>query len=280
LWISLEPGMTLENVLHHIALSYGKVLASAESEILAAQVRALLADKKALIVLDAAENLSKDTLEQILPGTRNCSMIVTTRTRFPLERLGQTITLDVLSPDASISLLKQSAGYRRVSSDRDAALKVCQILGHHPLAIEVAGRLALSRDWTMQSLLENLQLSLSGSSGAMDPVAPVTAVLSAIYDLLSGEEKRALTAAAIFEGDFDPTGLAYVADQPEGTTIYLLDNLVNRSLILRSTGQSYRLHPLVRAYVRRVTEESTLQEMHRRHAQYFLKWVRAARRGK
>jgi hypothetical protein len=281
LWISLEPGMTLENVLHHIALSYGKVLASAESEILAAQVRALLADKKALIVLDAAENLSEDTLEQILPGTRNCSMIVTTRTRFPkLERLGQTITLDVLSPDASISLLKQSAGYRRVSSDRDAALKVCQILGHHPLAIEVAGRLALSRNWTMQSLLNNLQSPVLGSSEAVDPLSSVTRALHVSYESLSDEEKRVLMAAAIFAEDFDPTKLAYVVAQPEGTTAYHLDNLVNRSLILRSTGQSYRLHPLVRAYVRHVTEEIALQEMRRRHAQYFLKWVRAERRGK
>jgi hypothetical protein len=87
-------------------------------------------------------------------------------------------------------------------------------------------------------------------------------------------------AAAIFAEDFDPTKLAYVVAQPEGTTAYHLDNLVNRSLILRSTGQSYRLHPLVRAYVRHVTEEIALQEMRRRHAQYFLKWVRAERRGK
>jgi predicted ATPase len=244
-------------------------------------VRALLADKKALIVLDGAENLSEDTLEQIFPGTRNCSMIVTTRTRFPkLERVGQTITLDVLSPDASISLLKQSAGYQRILSNSNAAREVCQVLGHHPLAIEVAGRLARSRNWTMQSLLENLQLPALGSSEAVDPLAPVTRALSVSYDSLSGEERRALMAAAIFEGDFDPTGLAYVADQPEGTTIYLLDNLVNRSLIFRGTGQSYRLHPLVRAYVRHVTEKITLQEMRRRHAQYFLKWVRAERRGK
>ena len=281
LWISLESGTTLENVLHHIALSYGRVLADAESETLAAQVRALLADKKALIVLDGAENLSEDTLEQIFPGTRNCSMIVTTRTRFPkLERVGQTITLDVLSPDASISLLKQSAGYQRVSSNSNAAREVCQVLGHHPLAIEVAGRLARSRNWTMQSLLENLQSPALGSSEAVHPLAPVTRALSVSYDSLSGEERRALMAAAIFEGDFDPTGLAYVADQPEGATLYLLDNLVNRSLIFRGTGQSYRLHPLVRGYIRHVTEESTLQEMRRRHAQYFLKWVRAERRGK
>jgi hypothetical protein len=132
----------------------------------------------------------------------------------------------------------------------------------------------------MQSLLNNLQSPVLGSSEAVDPLSSVTRALHVSYESLSDEEKRVLMAAAIFEGDFDPTGLAYVADQPDGTTIYLLDNLVNRSLILQSTGQSYRLHPLVRAYVRRVTEESTLQEMHRRHAQYFLEWVRAARRGK
>lgn len=280
LWIGLEPATTLENVLHHIALSYGEVLADAESEALAAKVRALLTDKKALVVLDAAENLSGDDIKQAIPGTRNSSVMLTTRRRFPeLEHLGHTLVIDVLPDEYSFALLRHLAGYQRVSAEKDKALEICRRLGYHPLAIEIAGRLARSQGWSIQSLLEILKSSVLDLSEA-DPLAPVTQALSASYETLHDEEKRALMAASVFEGDFDVTGLAYVLNaQQKGPVIYLLDNLLNRSLVVRSADQSYRLHPLIRAYIRRVADPQLLQEMHRRHAVYFLKWIRAEKRG-
>lgn len=276
LWVSLESGTTLENVLHHIALSYGQVLAEMETEALAAQVRSLLASKKALIVLDSAENLSEDELRQLLPGVPNCPVLITTRTRFTeLERLGQTVSVGVLPDDDSLALLRRSAGYRRVSADKDLALQVCQLLGHHPLALEVAGRLAQIRNWDMQTLLNNLQTSMGDTPEMDTPIANVSRAFSASYDSLTDEQKGVLMASSIFEGDFVADGVAYLlGDQPPGTVEYLLDGLANRSLISRGRERTFRVHPLIRTYVRRVADKDALEKMRRRHARYMLRWVR------
>jgi len=279
LWIALEPGITLKNVLHHIALSYGNVLADTEAEALAAQIRSLLASKKALIVLDSAENLSENELKQLIPGTRSCPVIITTRARFSeLERLGQTIFLDVLPRKHSLSLLRRAAGYQRVSSAEKVALEICELLGDHPLAIEIAGRLARSRGWNMQSLLGNLQVSTLELPGADTPGSSIPRAFAASYESLTDEQKRALMAASIFEGDFDVEGAArLLSTRDKGIVENLLDSLVNRSLVSRSGGQTYRVHPLIRAYTRSVAEDSELEKMRHRHARYFLKWVRTVR---
>jgi len=276
LWVTLEPGTTLENVLHHIALSYGQVLADMEVETLAAQVRALLASKKAFVVLDSAENLSENEIEQLLPGTSNCSVLATTRTRLTkLERFGQTFSLDVLPAEHSLSLLRRSAGYRRVSTARDVALEVCQLLGHLPLAIEIAGHLAQARGWDMQSLLENLQASMRDVSEMDRPISSVTHAFSTSYDSLSNEQKRVLVACSVFKGHFSVDGLAYlIGAEPKGTVEYLLYGLVNRSLVSRDRNQAFRVHPLIRAYVHSVADQSGLEKMRSRHARYVLRWVR------
>ena len=276
LWVTLESGTTLENALHHIALSYDQVLAEMETEALAAQVRSLLASKKALIVLDSAENLSEGELRQLLPGVPNCPALVTTRTRFTeLEHLGQTVSVGVLPNDDSLTLLRRSAGYRRVSADKATALQVCQLLGHHPLAIEVAGRLAQIRNWDIQTLLDNLQ-AFMGDTPEMDtPIADVSRAFSASYDSLTDEQKEVLMAGSIFEGVFVADGVAYLlGDQPTGTIEYLLDGLANRSLISLGRERTFRVHPLIRAYVRRVADKDALEKLRRRHARYMLRWVR------
>ncbi len=281
LWITLESGTTLENVLHHIALSYGRVLAEMETEALTAQVRSLLASKKALIVLDSAENLAETGLRQLLPGTPNCPVLVTTRERFTkLEHLGQAVFIDVLPDNDSLALLRRSAGYRRVSADKDTALQVCQLLGHHPLAIEVAGRLAQIRDWDMRTLLDNLQMSMGDTLKMNTPIADVSRAFSASYDSLTDEQKRVLTAGAVFEGDFATDGVAYLlGDQPTGTVESLLDGLTNRSLISRGRERTFRVHPLIRTYVRSVADKDTLEKMRRRHARYMLRWLRKVKGG-
>jgi len=275
LWITLESGMTLENVLHHIALSYGQVLAKVEAEALAAQIRSLLASKKALIVLDSAENLSEDALKQLLPGTPHCPVLITTRTRFTeLERWGQVVSIDGLLKDDSLALLRQSAGYRRVSSDEDTALQVCQFLGYHPLAIEIAGRLARDRDMDMKTLLKTLQASREDNLEMGAPFAEVSRAFSASYEALSDEQKKVLKASSIFEGPFIADWIAHLIKKPPERTEYLLDGLVKLSLISRDRHQKFRVHPLVRAYMHSETNENELNEMRGRFPHSMLEWIR------
>jgi len=269
LWISVGAGTTSKSILRHIALSYGKELVDAELETLSAQVRTLLANKQTLIVLDSAESLPEDELEYLIPGTPKCSLLMTTRKRFiQLEQLGETVTLRELPREHSLSLLRKSAGYRRVTTALEIASKICALLGDHPLAIEIAGRLARHRGWDMLSLLGNLQK-------AEIPDVNLSHILALSYEALTSEQKKVLTAAAVFEGSFSADGVAFLLKQEKSWIVEShLDTLYILSLVKRDVDGMYQTHPLVRTYVRSVTENEKLQEMYHRHARYMLQWTR------
>lgn len=277
LWIS-GPGISPKTVLHHIALSYGEVLGDAELETLSAQVRALLADKKALIVLDSAEGLSEEDLKQLIPGTSGCAVLFTTRNSFKIEHLGgRTISLGGLSREHSISLLRTSAGYQRVLAAPEIASEICAFLGDHPLAIEIAGRQAQHKGWDLQSLLEELTHVSKPSESPFDRIlSPL--VLS--YEALTDEQKKVLTAAAIFETSCPAEGVAYLLEQQDVRKVEnLMDELLARSLVLRYGGGAYYLHPLVRTYVRGAAKSEDLAKMEHRHAQYTLRRIIAIKKG-
>lgn len=278
LWIS-EPVISPRTVLHHIALSYGKVLGDAELETLSAQVRALLADKRALIVLDSAEDLSEEDLKQLIPGTPGCVVLFTTRNSFEIvEHLGgRTISLGGLPREHSLSLLRMSAGYQRVLAAQEIASKICEFLGDHPLAIEIAGRQAQHKGWDLQSLLEELTRVSKPSESPFDRII---SALALSCEPLTDEQKKVLRAAAIFETSCPAEGVAYLLEQQDVRKVEnLMDELWDRSLVLRYGGGAYYLHPLVRTYVRGTIKSEDLAKMNYRHAQYTLRRIRAIKKG-
>lgn len=227
-------------------------------------------------MLDSAESLSEAELELLLPGTLDCSVLVTTQNRFiNLERFGKVISLDALPEEHSLSLLRRAAGFQPVSEAQGVALQVCKLLGHHPLALEIAGRLAKNRGWDMPTLLKNLKESESGTSESeRDTLSVVTSTIAASYDALTSEQKKVLIAASTFEEDFGTEGVIYLTNIRRETVEYLLDELVNRSLVSRGRDQTFRVHPLIRSHVRKVADKKELKAMRHRHARYMLYWMR------
>lgn len=276
-WIS-GPRIDPKTVFHHIALSYGKALGDAELETLSAQVRALLADKRALIVVDSAEDLSEEGLKQLIPGAPGCVMLFTTRNSFEIERLGgRTISLGGLPREHSISLLRTSAGHQRVLAAQEIASEICEFLGDHPFAIGIAGRQAQHKGWDLQSLLEELTRVSKPSEGL---IGRILSPLALSYEALTDEQKRVLTAASIFEASCHTEGVAYLLEQQDVRKVEnLMDELLARSLVLRYSGGAYYLHPLVRTYVRGTAKSEDLAKMEHRHAQYTLRRIRAIKEG-
>lgn len=98
--------------------------------------RSLLARRRVLIVLDGAEDTRQ--IEDLLPGDSSCAVIVTSRRDLPsLERAAQ-FDLAGLASSESVRLLEQIADMR-IKQNIDAARRLCDTLGHNPLAIRIAG---------------------------------------------------------------------------------------------------------------------------------------------
>jgi predicted ATPase len=285
LWIAVGPHTTPDSALHHIALSYDMDLDDAEIQTLSAQVRSLLATKKTLLVLDGIEGWSDTDIELLLPGTENCQVIITTRRHFrTLERLGSVTSLDALSRSVSLTLLRKVAGYQRSLEREQVADELCALLGDHPLAIDIAGRVAKSEDLDLKGLLQRLRetgerLAVLELPSAQTPDASISLAFRVSYDRLTETQQEVFRAAAVFEGEFAIEGITYLLNKKDLVVEEMLENLVEVSLVSRAARQQYRVHPLLRDYALTLAmqHEGELDMLRRRHARYFLKWIKSVK---
>ncbi|XVQ08309.1 BTAD domain-containing putative transcriptional regulator [Spirillospora sp. CA-255316] len=103
----------------------------------AAALRARLADRRVLLVLDDAADARQ--VEALLPGTAGCAVLVTSRS--PLAELpgNRTVRLAPFAPEEAAGLLRRMIGDARVEAEPGAARRVAEACGHLPLALRIAG---------------------------------------------------------------------------------------------------------------------------------------------
>ncbi|BBD57783.1 putative kinesin light chain [Nostoc sp. HK-01] len=115
------------------------------------------ADLPILIVFDDVTSL--DNLGEVVPSDNRFRVLVTTRLRNLDPNFIQEISLDVLSPDKALELLKKLLGKdKRVDNQQQAADAICEVLEYLPLGIELVGAyLAQDPDLHLYIMLERLQ---------------------------------------------------------------------------------------------------------------------------
>jgi DNA-binding SARP family transcriptional activator len=105
----------------------------------AALYRTLLADRRALVVLDDARDT--DQLRPLLPGNPGCLVLVTSRDQLVglvAQQGARRLTLDALTPDEAKALLVRVLGDRRVRTEPVATAELLRACGRLPLALRIA----------------------------------------------------------------------------------------------------------------------------------------------
>ncbi|MER5649228.1 BTAD domain-containing putative transcriptional regulator [Streptosporangium sp. NPDC002524] len=215
--------------------------------------RTLLADRRKLVVLDDAA--SEAQVRPLLPGGRDCGVIVTSRNRLAGLDGAAFVDLGMLPPETAVDLLVRIAGADRIAADPDAARHIVRQCGGLPLALRVAGaRLASRRRWSVRRLADRL----TDEQHRLDELAAgdleVRASIALSYDMLSAAEKRTLRRLGLLGLPSFPVWVAAIAtDTGPREAERLLEQLVDASLVEEAgpdvAGQArYRLHDLIRLF--------------------------------
>ncbi|ADJ47934.1 hypothetical protein AMES_6109 [Amycolatopsis mediterranei S699] len=221
----------------------------------ASAYRSLIADRRMLIVLDNAR--TPDQVEPLLPGTRSCFVLVTSRDALPglsIAHGTSRITVDLLPHGEAVELLRRRLGDRADDQPAaaDALVEQCACL---PLALRTVAELALARPWTQLHELarelgdERWKLEMLGSSG--HACTAVRSVFSWSYRQLSAREAQAfrLLSVAPARCSIDDYGLAALAG---GITLEeardTLRSLMRVHLVREAADGRFLLHDLLRAY--------------------------------
>jgi DNA-binding SARP family transcriptional activator len=219
----------------------------------AARYRSLLARRRILVVLDNASDVEQVRL--LLPGSPGCVAVVTSRdslTGLVAREGAQRLDLDLLPPAEAVGLLRSLIG-GRVDDDPAAAEALAERCCRLPLALRLAGELAVARPAaSLNDLADELadqqrRLDLLDAGG--DPRTAVRAVFSWSYQHLDAAAARAFRLLGLHPGpDCDAYALAALTGGSLAQARALLGRLLRAHLVQEASPGRVAMHDLLRAY--------------------------------
>ncbi|WP_308200838.1 BTAD domain-containing putative transcriptional regulator [Actinoplanes sp. M2I2] len=248
----VDAGAILERFLRLLGVHGGDVPSGADER--AGLFRSLLADRRALIVLDDVG--SEQDVLPLLPGSTSCGVLITSRRRLA-GLAAATVELGRFSPEQSLELLGRVVGADRVGQETAVARTLAEQCGYLPLALRIAGaRLALRPHWTVQQMAVRLVDEERRLDELVHGGMAIRASISLNHDALSEPARRLFRLLAIPDAHaFSGWTAAALLGTSSDAAQESLDELVDTQLvqpILPGHGllTQYRFHDLVRGFAR------------------------------
>lgn len=143
----------LGRCLHALGVPVDALPAGLEER--AERYRQLLADRRALVILDDAAD--EEQVRWLLPGSPSCAVIVTSRLR--LTGLPGAVPVEIreLPPELALTLLSTTVGAARVHAEPTESARLVAHCEGLPLALRIAGaRLAARPHWSIGQFVRDL----------------------------------------------------------------------------------------------------------------------------
>lgn len=235
----------LADLLHATGLDRALLPMSVDAR--AAQLRARLADRRVLLLLDDAADAEQ--VRALLPGTSGCAVLVTSRVHLGgLAALhdASVVTLEALRPDEARDLFTDLLGAG--TADRTALAEVAQLCGYLPLALRLAAaNLGGGAERYLAELREGDRLGRLAFPG--DPQAAVRTTFALSYDALPAPARRLFRLLGLVPGpDFGVDVAAALLGTDLATARDTLGHLTLRHMVGQRVPGRFQFHDLMRLY--------------------------------
>ena len=246
----VAPGDALRWFLGAFGVSEEQIPDSVDAQ--SALYRSVLAGKRVLVILDNARDAAQ--VRPLLPGSRSCLALVTSRARLPglaATEGARLVPLDVLTADEAHELLASRLG-ARARAEADAAQQLTEACSRLPLALSIVAARVAARPYLP---LADLARELADAQGRLealdagDPVASVRAVFSWSCEQLSGPAARMFRLLGLHAGpDVTIAAAASLAGVDRAQAAAAVAELADAHLIAEHAPGRYAFHDLLRAY--------------------------------
>jgi len=232
----------------------------------AERFRALLADRRMLIVLDDAA--SEQQIRPLVPAAAGCGVLVTSRVRLAGLESAHLLDVDVLGPEHALELLGRLVAPERIAAEPNAAHDIVALCAGLPLALRTIGaRLSARAHWSLRQLASRL----ADEHRRLDELSvgdlAVRASLSLTYRELGVGQRKAFQLLGFLHADGIPLWAAasllhLSVVEAEDVVEELVDaRLLNVRI---GTGETrYEFHDLVRLYARERAVDELSHEQRR-----------------
>lgn len=251
-----QPPMTTAEALGQIlrSLGIGAHMPAADEAELMLLYRSRLAGRRLLLILDNAADPAQ--VRSLLPGGKDCVVLVTSRTRMAaLRATGQADLMDlhVLDPGNAVALLVAMLGEDSPrAADRDGLAELARVCSYHPFALRVsAAKLAENPELSVASRAQELRRPDRQHSFPGDPEQAFRSALDLAYESLGPSQRRAFRHVGLLPGGpFTPEVLAAALGVPVREALASLAGLHRAYLVEPLPGPRYRVHDLVKDLAR------------------------------
>lgn len=254
-----HPPVSPSAALRQLLAALGVLSAPQQHDQLVALWRSLVADRRLLVVLDNAA--STEQVEDLLPGSASCFVIVTSRDRLgglAVRHGARRVTLARFEAAEARELLEGAIGADVVAREPDAAARLVELCDALPFALRIAAEQVHAGPGatigTMVSRLEDSQHRLDALDLDDGASASVRGVLATSTAALDADQQRALCLLAVLPCQGTSVlATAAIVDVTPVRAQRVLDELRDHHL-LESVDGRYVMHDLTRAHAAELAE--------------------------
>jgi tetratricopeptide (TPR) repeat protein len=281
--LALEPKTVLIRFLMALTGRNESELAT-DLEGLKAQYQTVLANKKALVILDNAKD--EGQIRDLLPSNSNCAVVVTSRS--PLTGLDGEAAIDLAPMEMGESeLLFQAilANPQRVNGELPAVQEIVKLCGRLPMAIRIAAATLRQKIWVDRSLQVYARVLAEESTrldklrnDRVEKASPgqgcVRASFNLSYQALSVEEQQVFRWVAGLPGvDFGIPVLVAAMEHKESQLVSWLEQLLEAQMLeLRGTDR-FGWHDLMRLFAKEKLTKPEQEKALDRSLTWYCNWA-------
>lgn len=247
-----------------------------------------LHNKQILLLMDNFEHLldGADLIAEIVEAAPQVKILVTSREPLNLKsewlhhvigmHYPQTDDTDIKNYSAVKLFAERARQVRRnfsLEDERDCVAQVCRLVEGMPLGIELAAgwMKRLSCGQVVSEIEQNLDFLVTNLRGVPDRHRSIRAVFAHSWQLLSEEEQAIFMKLSVFRGGCTREAAETVAD----ASLYLLSDLVDKSLLRLNPDGRYDIHELLRQYAEEKLDElpEIRDKVLDKHCEYYLDFI-------
>ena len=220
-------------------------------------------------VLDNADDILEseqrssflDILQEMTQlSEKKLTFVITSREQFKVrDLLLKEVVLSSLSTDHAKEVLISRVSDKEIGENLSKTEEIVKLCGRVPLALCIVG--SLLSDYTEERLVNDLEKEPMKLLD--DGNESIERVIKTSFDLLSKDKQDSLVLMSIFPGSFDSDAAVAVisrACSESGTLpVYVLRCLKNSSLVEQLSPRRYQLHPLIRAFGKKIGQANDPQ---------------------
>ncbi|MBW4598551.1 MAG: tetratricopeptide repeat protein [Calothrix sp. FI2-JRJ7] len=242
-----------------------------------------------LVILDDVTDLR--SCREVLPTNNRFNVLITTRLRNLDPNVVDEMSLNVLSPEDSLQLLKVLVGEKRIQREKQTAQELCQWLGYLPLGLDLVGRyISDSPGTSLTTILESLKTrrledeSLEYSQSTLSTAQRgVKAAFELSWENLDLITQHVAMLLSLFAQDIIPWELVESAaqrlnwseaDVKKASCQLYKHNLIQWLEDKEDKEGYYKIHPLIREFLQAKLVVLASADKKQLYKHYFIKWLK------